>query len=111
VTLRVDRPWRRRLPLLALVGLALVGIALGASCWDPGLLDLLPPLSLVAVMLVWPYPGADLIEGILRRRRRRPRPAPMLAPRPRAPRSTPHGGRLISLSLGGRAPPLGLGCA
>lgn len=101
-----SRRWRIPLFLALLFGLG--ALIVGAGGFDVAVLDLMPLLLLSAVMLVWPYPGAELIARLVKRRPR-PSPAP-LVPRPRPPMRTPHGGRLISFSLGGRAPPALAGC-
>jgi hypothetical protein len=93
---------------LALVlGLGALIVALGGI--DDALLNLMPLAMLVVAMVVWPYPGTELIERLVRRWSRRASGAP-LAPRARAPRRTPHGGRLLAHALGGRAPPALAGC-
>lgn len=108
---RYDRGLRRwRFPALALAAAAVVLVLVGAGTVDVGLLGLLPPLALVATMLAWPYPGAELIDRI-RQRRVRPRPGATVSPPRRQALRLRRGGRLISSSLGGRAPPLSLGCA
>jgi len=101
---------RRRLPALAATAVLALAVGLGGVSFDVGLLGLLPPLLLVAAMLVRPYPGAELIDRI-RLRRSRPRPAAAVCAPRRRPVRVRRGGRLISSSLGGRAPPLSLGCA
>jgi hypothetical protein len=106
----MPRPRRWRLPLLFLLLAGLGALVLGLGGLDTTVLDLLPLVLLIAVMLIWPYPGEELIARLSRRPGRHPRPA-RSAPRLRPPLRTPHGGRLISLSLGGRAPPAAAGCA
>jgi hypothetical protein len=98
-----SRSWRWRIPLLVLLALLLGATFLALGGFDTAILDLLPPVALVALMLAWPYPGTELIVRLAKRRRRRP--GAVLAPRLRPPRRLPRGGCLISLSLGGRAPP------
>ncbi len=94
---------RIRLPLL-LVWLVLTGaLALASGGAHGALLDLLPLVFLVATMLIWPYPAAELLVGRLFRRSSRPRKAAQ--PKRRSPAVIRRGGWLISLSLGGRAPP------
>lgn len=107
---RPGRSWRWRVPLLSALLLGLGALVLALGGFDNALLDLMPLTLLVATMLVWPYPGADLIAGLVKRRGRRPSSA-AIVPRARPPLRTPHGGRLIALSLGGRAPPAPAGCA
>lgn len=94
---------------MALLAAGFFGHVAGASITD--LLCVLPALMLAAVLLAGRYPGERAI-GRLRRAlapRRRAR-----APRARRPRARlagdVRGGRLIGLSLAGRAPPLTAGC-
>jgi hypothetical protein len=93
---------RGRLVLLAALGALSVGLLL-ATGFDVGLLTLMPAIATVALILVWPDPGLELILRIAARRP--PRPAPARRPGPRPRRSLLRGGRLIAVSLGGRAPP------
>jgi hypothetical protein len=95
-----------RLLVIAAVGLLALGLLI-ASDFDLGLLMVLPALAIAVVFFAWPYPGLELIMRIAARRkrpRRRSAPTP-----PRAPARLHRGGRLISASLGGRAPPCFLG--
>jgi hypothetical protein len=80
----------------ALAALLLTGFAVG-------LMMLLPALVTAVLMIVWPYPGLELILRIAARRR--PRPGRARAARRRRPTTVARGGRLIAASLGGRAPP------
>jgi hypothetical protein len=72
--------------------------------WE-GLLYLLPALVLVVALLIKRYPGERLLAQLAARRarpRRRARPLPAAR---RIELPVPHGGRLIAVSLAGRAPP------
>jgi hypothetical protein len=91
--------------LAALIAAGLPGQLAGAS--RGGFLFMLPALALAAALLLKRYPGERAIER-LRTAWSAPRHARVGAvPRPR-PRPRPHrcGGRLIAISLAGRAPPL-----
>lgn len=86
---------------------ALLALSFGllfATGFDVGLMMLAPAIGTLALLLVWPYPGLELILRIIARRRPlRPRRT-----RPSSRRRTAvvaRGGRLIATSLGGRAPP------
>jgi hypothetical protein len=100
--------------LLLLVTLAVVVLAGPvhvAADLRGGLLFLGPALLLGMLLLARRYPGEDVI-GRWRDARRSPgvgRPGRRPRPRP-ALRSRPGGGRLIAVSLAGRAPPLAAGC-
>jgi hypothetical protein len=74
------------------------------------LMYLLPALVLAVILLVRRYPGERVIERLRLARSRRPRARAVSSPRPRR-RPDPRlgGGRLIAVSLGGRAPPLHAG--
>ncbi len=93
---------RGRLVLLTALAAIFLGL-LWATGFDVGLMTLLPALVVAAVFAVWPYPGLDLILRIAARRPTRPAPSRGLGLRPR--RGLVRGGRLIAVSLGGRAPP------
>lgn len=75
------------------------------------LMYLLPALVLAVVLLGRRYPGERVIERLREARATRPRAraASALCPRLR-PREHRRGGRLIAVSLAGRAPPLVAGC-
>jgi hypothetical protein len=87
-----------------LAGLALMGVL----ALPPGVLTLLPALTLAVVMVTRPYLGERVIER-LRLRRARPRINGLglaVRSRRRQPTATMlRGGRLIAASLAGRAPP------
>lgn len=96
-------PKRGRLVLSA----ALLALSFGllfATGFDVGLMMLAPAIGTLALLLVWPHPGLELIMRIAARRRpprsRRARP-----PARRRCGAVARGGRLIAVSLGGRAPP------
>ena len=97
----------RRLALTAFVALAAAALLL-ATGFDLGVLMLLPALVTLVVLLVWPEPGLELILRIANRRRRRSTTARFRAGRGRL--TIARGGRLLSASLGGRAPPALRGC-
>jgi hypothetical protein len=67
-------------------------------------LYLLPALLLLLVLLVRRYPGERLLGVLAARRARRARTRVPAATR-RIELPVPHGGRLIAVSLAGRAPP------
>jgi hypothetical protein len=95
----------RRCRVLLLVVLAGFSLAsLLVTGFDVGLMMLLPALVTAALLIVWPYPGLELILRIAARRR--PRPGRSRAVRRRRPIAVARGGRLIAVSLGGRAPPV-----
>ncbi len=95
----------RRCRVLLLVVLAALSLAvLLLTGFDVGLMMLLPALVTAVSMIVWPYPGLELILRIAARRR--PRPGRSRAVRRRRPFAVARGGRLIAASLGGRAPPV-----
>jgi hypothetical protein len=94
---------RGRVLLIAVLA-ALSLAALLATGFDIGLMMLLPALVTAVLMIVWPYPGLELILRIATRRR--PRPGRARAVRRRRPIVVARGGRLIAASLGGRAPPV-----
>jgi hypothetical protein len=88
---------------IGLLGLASPGEGLAAGMWE-GMLYLLPALLLLLVLVAGRYPGERLIRALCARRARRARvrvPAPLR----RVELPVPHGGRLIAVSLAGRAPP------
>jgi hypothetical protein len=94
---------RRGRVLLLVVLAALSLVALLLTGFNVGMLMLLPALVTAALLIVWPYPGLELILRIAARRR--PRPGRSRAVRRRRPLAVARGGRLIAASLGGRAPP------
>ncbi len=86
----------------ALIGLAGQGGGLAAALWQ-GALYLLPALLLLIPLLARRYPGEHLL-GTLCLRRARPRNRSRAVTRA-IELAAPHGGRLIAVSLAGRAPP------
>jgi hypothetical protein len=101
-----------RLTLLAaLVLLAAVVLSHGSEASLDGLMYLAPALVLAVVLLGRRYPGERVIGRLREARRTRPRAraASALCPRQRL-RAHRRGGRLIAVSLAGRAPPLVAGC-
>ena len=68
---------------------------------------MLPPLLLLAVLVLWRYPGECVLLSLMRpRRRTRLRTgAQTLAPRRRPWAITPRGGDLLARSLAVRPPP------
>jgi hypothetical protein len=68
------------------------------------MLYLLPALLLLAVLLARRYPGERLLGALAGRRARRVR-VRRASPLRRIELPVPHGGRLIAVSLAGRAPP------
>ncbi len=101
-----------RLTLLAALALcAAVVLGHGSGASLDGLMYLAPALVLAVVMLGRRYPGERIIERLREARATRPRARAVSAPRPRqSPRAHRRGGRLIAVSLAGRAPPLVAGC-
>ncbi len=93
---------RGRVLLLAVLA-AISVAALFLTGFSVGLLMLLPALVTAALLIVWPYPGLELILRIAARRR--PRPGRARLVRRRRPTLVARGGRLIAASLGARAPP------
>ncbi len=74
------------------------------------LLYLLPALVLAVILLARRYPGERVIERLRLARAPGPRVRAASSPRPRCrPDTRLGGGRLIAVSLGGRAPPLHAG--
>lgn len=95
-----------------LLAVLVLGLGLGhvPGHLAPGLLFLSPAVVLAVVLFAGRYPGERAIE---RWRDARTRPVRRLAtPLPPRPRlfASPGGGRLIAVSLAGRAPPLAAGC-
>jgi hypothetical protein len=83
----------------------------GSGASLDGLLYLAPALVLAVVLLGCRYPGERVIERLREVRAVRPRARAAGAPRPRQrPREHQRGGRLIAVSLAGRAPPFVAGC-
>lgn len=76
-----------------------------------GLLMVLPALTVVAILIGWPEPGLDLILRLADKLRPRPRPRRRVASRgARTLAGAARGGRLIAVSLAGRAPPRAVCC-
>ncbi len=88
---------------VGLLGLAAPGGGVAAGLWE-GMLYLLPALLLLSVLLVRRYPGERLLCALAGRRARRAR-ARIARPLQRIELPVPHGGRLLAVSLAGRAPP------
>jgi hypothetical protein len=94
-------------PLTA-VALATVLIVAGSLVGLAGALAyLLPPLLLVAALVLRRYPGERALVSLMARAGRRGRgPAPRIAlPSSPAPIVPPRGGRLLAFSLAVRPPP------
>jgi hypothetical protein len=87
---------------LGLAGLAAHGGGMEAALWQ-GALYVLPALLLLIPLLARRYPGERLL-GLLCIRRAGPRARVRVAVRA-TELLRPRGGRLIALSLAGRAPP------
>lgn len=85
------------------LGLANPGGGVAAGLWE-GMLYLLPALLLLAVLLARRYPGERLLLALAGRSARRVRVRVAAALR-RIELPVPHGGRLLAVSLAGRAPP------
>lgn len=100
---------RGRLVLSAAL-LALSAGLLFATGFDLALMMLAPAFGTAALLLVWPHPGLELIMRIAARRRP-PRPHRARPPARRRRAVAARGGILLSVSLGGRAPPLLVGRA
>jgi hypothetical protein len=97
--------------LAALASLAAVIVSHGAGASLDGLMYLLPALVLAVVLLGDRYPGERAIQRLRVGRAARPRAHAASAPRPRRHLGDRRrGGRLIAVSLAGRAPPLAAGC-
>jgi hypothetical protein len=94
--------------LLILLGI-LVLVALdggtAGALWQ-GALYLLPALLLGAALLTRRYPGERLLETLRLRGAQHRARAHARTVRHATERLTPHGGRLIAVSLAGRAPPM-----
>jgi hypothetical protein len=94
--------------IVLLTGAGLLGLAsaggVAGGVWE-GVLYLLPALLLAVVLLLRRYPGERLLCALVARRAHRARIRPLLAMRG-IELPVPHGGRLIAVSLAGRAPPL-----
>jgi hypothetical protein len=86
-----------------LLGLLARGGGVAGGLWE-GLLYVLPALLLALALLAKRYPGERLIGALVRRRCRRARVGPRAVVR-RIELPVPHGGRLLAVSLAGRAPP------
>lgn len=93
--------------ILSLLYLAAPGGRIAAGVWE-GMLYLLPALLLLLVLLARRYPGERLLGALAARRFGGIRRAGVTAVPRRLALPTPHGGRLIAVSLAGRAPPLAL---
>jgi hypothetical protein len=113
---RVHRPvarWR----LISLVGIGSVVVLIGPLFgWHPGsavlvgVLYLLPAIVMGVVLLAGRYPGVRALER-LRQTRASPTGRPVSSRAPRQPGAqTLRGGRLIAVSLAGRAPPRAAVC-
>ncbi len=105
----------QRVPRLTLLAALLLPVAVvlnhGSGASLDGLMYLAPALVLVVVLLGRRYPGERVLERLREVRAARPRARAADAPRPRQrPREHQRGGRLIAVSLAGRAPPLVAGC-
>ncbi|HVW48389.1 MAG TPA: hypothetical protein VHA76_15140 [Solirubrobacterales bacterium] len=94
---------RGRLVLSAAFVALTAGLLL-ATGFGLGLMMVMPALTLAALMVIWPYPGLELIMRIAARRPP-PRPRRARPPARRRRAAVARGGRLIAASLGGRAPP------
>ncbi len=90
--------------ICGLLAVAAHGGGIAAGLWE-GMLYLLPALLLLVPLLAKRYPGERLIGALrVRRARRHARVRAALA-RSAIELPVPHGGRLIAVSLAGRAPP------
>ncbi len=99
-----------RLALLAALTLLAVLVSHGAGVALGGLLYLVPALVLAALLLGGRYPGERALERLRLEFAPRPRARAANSSRPRRrPDARLGGGRLIAVSLGGRAPPLHVG--
>jgi hypothetical protein len=85
------------------LGLADPSGGVAAGLWE-GMLYLLPALLLLAVLLARRYPGERLLLALAGRGVRRARVHVARALH-RIELPVPHGGRLLAVSLAGRAPP------
>ncbi len=90
--------------VLSAAFLALSAGLLLATGFELGLMMLAPALTLVAVLIVWPHPGLELIMRIAARARL-PRPRRARPPVRRGRPAIVRGGRLIATSLAARPPP------
>jgi hypothetical protein len=88
---------------VGLLGLMALDGGMASSLWE-GLLYLLPALLLLLVLLARRYPGERLVQALRIRRTRLA--ARVCAAGRRIELAIPSGGRLIAVSLAGRAPPL-----
>jgi hypothetical protein len=95
--------------LLVVLAGVMLSQPVGASL--QGVMFVLPALLMALVLVAKRYPGERVIERLRALRvARRQRPASVAVRlRPRS-RVRPRGGRLIAVSLAGRAPPLAAGC-
>ncbi|HUA10538.1 MAG TPA: hypothetical protein VMA83_00870 [Solirubrobacteraceae bacterium] len=110
VTARALRP-TRLLAIAACVAVPAVLLATHSGvALTTGVLYLFPVALLAAVMLLGRYPGHRTLVALSGRRRTRRRRPPLAA---RTPRNVDVrcGGRLVTISLAGRAPPLAAGCS
>jgi hypothetical protein len=87
-----------------LLGLASAGGVAG-GVWE-GVLYLLPALLLAVVLLLRRYPGERLLRALVARRAHRARIGARRLVMRGIELPVPQGGRLIAVSLAGRAPPL-----
>ncbi|HXA54995.1 MAG TPA: hypothetical protein VNV37_09000 [Solirubrobacteraceae bacterium] len=82
----------------------------GGGAMTAGALYVLPAALLMLALACGRYPGERVLMRLRRMpSRRAPRAASAPAPR-RRPATLMRGGRLIAVSLAGRAPPLAAGC-
>ncbi len=88
---------------VGLLGLAAPSGVVAAGLWE-GMLYLLPALLLLAVLLARRYPGERLLRALAGHRAGRAR-VRVARPLHRVELPVPHGGRLLAVSLAGRAPP------
>jgi hypothetical protein len=96
--------------LLAALALLAVLVSHGAGGSFGGLLYLMPALALAALLLGGRYPGERALERLRQALAPCPRARAASSLRPRrCPDARLGGGRLIAVSLGGRAPPLHAG--
>lgn len=94
-----------RLCLAAALIVSAASLLLDLGGGDVALLDLAPFLLLTTLTLVWPKASARLVEAVIAPARPRPRGVRRAPRRRRRDRGPLRGGRLLAVSLGGRAPP------
>lgn len=108
--LRARGLWRVAL-IVALVALTALALSGTLASLQSGTMTILPALALAVALLLRPYLGAGAIARLHARRARPRRVAVRLAAPPRRRGRVARGGRLIAVSLAGRAPPRALaGC-